>query len=61
VDILVNNARFAGSATDFRRFHEIDVDEWDDVLAVNLRAAMLLCRAVVPEMLSRGKGSTRWR
>lgn len=56
VDILVNNAGIAGSSTDFTPFHEIGVDEWDEVLAVNLRAAVLLCRLVVPQMVARGQG-----
>lgn len=42
VDILVNNAGIIGSATDFRSFHEIGMDECDEVLAINLRAAVLL-------------------
>ena len=33
VHVLVNNA----ARTEFRSFWEIDVDEWDDVLATNLR------------------------
>ena len=30
---------------------------WDDMLAVNLRAVMVTCRAVLPSMLARGRGS----
>lgn len=56
VDVLVNNAGIAGSATDFLPFHEIGIAEWDAVLAVNLRPAVALCRAVVPGMLGRGRG-----
>ncbi len=56
VDVLVNNAGIAGSSVDLTPFHEVAVEEWDAVLAVNLRAAVLLCRAVVPGMLGRGRG-----
>ena len=40
--VLVNNA----ARTEFRSFFEIDVDEWDDVLATNLRGTYLGCRVV---------------
>ncbi len=56
VDVLVNNAGIAGTAVDFTPFHEVPVEEWDALLAVNLRAAVVLCRAVVPGMLARGRG-----
>ena len=42
VHALVNNA----ARTEFRSFWEIDVDEWDDVLATNLRGTYLGCRVV---------------
>jgi NAD(P)-dependent dehydrogenase (short-subunit alcohol dehydrogenase family) len=32
------------------------VEEWDETLDVNLRAAFLLCRAAVPLMRARGRG-----
>ena len=31
--------------------------DWDAMLAVNLRAVMVSCRAVLPPMLARGRGS----
>jgi len=31
--------------------------EWDDVFAVDLKSAWLCCRAVLPDMLSAGRGS----
>ena len=40
VDVLVNNA----ARTELRSFWEIDLDEWDDVLATNLRGTYLGCR-----------------
>jgi 3-oxoacyl-[acyl-carrier protein] reductase len=49
---LVNNA----ARTEFRTFFEIDVDEWDDVLATNLRGAYLGCRVVGAVLRERGAG-----
>ena len=53
IDVLVNNA--AIYATISRRpFQDIDVDEWDRVMAVNLKGPFLMSRAVLPWM--RGQG-----
>jgi 3-oxoacyl-[acyl-carrier protein] reductase len=52
IDILVNNA---GIATQFRLV-DLTVDEWDRMLAVNLRSVFLCCRAVLPHMMERGSG-----
>jgi 3-oxoacyl-[acyl-carrier protein] reductase len=49
---LVNNA----ARTEFRSFFEIDVDEWDDVLATNLRGPYLGCRVVGETLRARGAG-----
>jgi 3-oxoacyl-[acyl-carrier protein] reductase len=49
---LVNNA----ARTEFRSFFEIDLDEWDDVLATNLRGTYLGCRVVGALMRERGAG-----
>jgi 3-oxoacyl-[acyl-carrier protein] reductase len=49
---LVNNA----ARTEFRSFWEIDVDEWDDVLATNLRGTYLGCRAVGEALRGHGRG-----
>jgi NADP-dependent 3-hydroxy acid dehydrogenase YdfG len=53
VDILVNAA---GSAT-FGPVAEGKVDDWDAMIAVNLRAVMLACRAVLPAMTRQGRGT----
>ena len=37
-------------------FDEIPVDEWDRLMAVNLRGIFLCCRAVVPHMKERQSG-----
>ena len=53
VDILFNNAGVMTSG-DFR---EVDEAAWDDVLNINLRGMYLMCRAVLPGMLERGRGA----
>ena len=52
VDILINNAGIGGG----NRVHEHSVQEWDRILAVNLRGPFLLARAVLPAMRRRGTG-----
>ena len=52
VEVLVNNA----ARTELRSFWEIDLDEWDDVLATNLRGTYLGCRVVGAHMRDRGHG-----
>jgi 3-oxoacyl-[acyl-carrier protein] reductase len=52
VHVLVNNA----ARTEFRSFFEIDLDEWDDVLATNLRGVYLGCRVVGELLRERGAG-----
>ena len=49
---VVNNA----ARTEVRSFWEIDVDEWDDVLATNLRGTYLGCRVVGAHLRDRGAG-----
>lgn len=53
VDILVNAA---GTAS-FGPVADTKTDEWDAMLAVNLRAAMLVSRAVLRPMLRAGRGT----
>lgn len=52
VHVLVNNA----ARTEFRSFWEIDVAEWDDVLATNLRGTYLGCRVAGAGMRERRAG-----
>lgn len=49
IDILVNNAAIYASL-DLKPFTDIDVAEWDKVMAVNVRGPFLCARAVVPVM-----------
>jgi 3-oxoacyl-[acyl-carrier protein] reductase len=55
VDILVNNASLM-SVLPRRSWMEIPVDEWDRVMAVNLRGMFLCCQAVFPIMRDKGRG-----
>lgn len=55
VEILVNNAG-VGSSADPRPLVDFNDDFWDLTLAVNLNAPYLLCKAVLPGMLSRKAG-----
>jgi NADP-dependent 3-hydroxy acid dehydrogenase YdfG len=53
IDVLVTAAGVAS----FGPVLESTPSAWDDMLAVNLRAVMVTCRAVLPSMLARGRGS----
>lgn len=53
VDGLVNNAALM-SALPRRSWLEIPAEEWDKVMAVNLKGPFLLCRALYPLMRKRG-------
>ncbi|MCZ7662983.1 MAG: SDR family oxidoreductase [Thermoleophilia bacterium] len=55
IDVLVNNAAAYGDLTR-APFWELPIDEWDRVLATNLRGPMLVSRAVVPGMRARRQG-----
>lgn len=53
IDVLVNAA---GVAT-FAPVTDSKLDDWDQTLAVNLRGAVLCCRAVLPAMIGRHRGT----
>ncbi|OWV74525.1 2-hydroxypropyl-CoM dehydrogenase [Rhizobium sp. R634] len=54
VDLLCNNAGILdGHAT----AHEVSLADWNRVLAVNLTGPFLMARAVIPQMLTQGKGA----
>ncbi len=55
IDALINNASLM-SALERRPWHKIPVEEWDRVMAVNLRGMFLCCQAVYPHMKERGGG-----
>lgn len=52
LDVLVNNAGVVVAG----RVHELRLDDWDRVFAVNVRGLMLMCRAVLPGMVARRRG-----
>ena len=56
IDILVNNAGIT-SAT---KLPELTVEEFDRLLAINLRGGYLCLRAVIPGMMSRRQGRIIW-
>ena len=52
VDVLVNNA-----GVQFRRpLDQVEIEDWHRVLETNLTSAFLVSRAVVPQMIERGRG-----
>jgi len=55
VDVLINNASLM-STLPRRSWLEIPVEEWDRVMAVNLRGMFLCCRAVFPAMKAQKRG-----
>jgi 3-oxoacyl-[acyl-carrier protein] reductase len=55
VDVLVNNASLM-SVLPRRDWMEIPVEEWDRVMAVNLRGMFLCCHAVASIMKEKGRG-----
>jgi NAD(P)-dependent dehydrogenase (short-subunit alcohol dehydrogenase family) len=52
-DILVNNA---GGFPKLRTLLEIEEEEWDAIIALNLKSAYLCSRAVLPGMIARRRG-----
>lgn len=53
VDILVNNAGIEGPP---RLLVDLPVEQWDEVLGVNLKGVFLCCKAVLPAMSGGGNG-----
>lgn len=51
---LINNSGVGGPS---RPLWAIDPSAWDETLAVNLRGVFLCCRAFLPAMIDRGRGS----
>lgn len=50
---LVNNAGMGGP---FHRLDEVSTEEWERIVAVNVRGPFLLCRSLVPAMADAGFG-----
>jgi meso-butanediol dehydrogenase/(S,S)-butanediol dehydrogenase/diacetyl reductase len=52
VDVLVNNAGYGTFGTVI----DIDEQEWDDLMATNVRGVYLCCKYVIPVMRAQGGG-----
>ncbi len=52
IDVLVNNAGVDHTVS----VDEMTVQQWDDVIGINLRGAFLFCKAVLPIMKRQGRG-----
>jgi NAD(P)-dependent dehydrogenase (short-subunit alcohol dehydrogenase family) len=57
IDVLDNNAALTSAIRADRDVVTMPVELWDQVMAVNLRGPMLLCKHTVPVMIRRGGGS----
>jgi 3-oxoacyl-[acyl-carrier protein] reductase len=55
IDVLINNAAIFASLG-FKPFDQIPIEEWDQVMAVNLKGLWFCCLAVVPIMKEQQKG-----
>lgn len=55
IDVLVNNAAVYGTIVR-KPFEEITVEEWDKIMAVNVRGVFLCVKAVTPYMKSQKSG-----
>jgi 3-oxoacyl-[acyl-carrier protein] reductase len=53
IDLLVNNV----GAFLWRPLLETSLDDWDRMIAANLTATFLCCRAMLPRMRERGRGA----
>lgn len=54
LDLLFANAGIGGERVEFV---DLAIDEWDRVMAVNLRGIVLSCKAAVPAMIDAGGGA----
>jgi NAD(P)-dependent dehydrogenase (short-subunit alcohol dehydrogenase family) len=53
IDILINNARII---TGMKAVQDLPVEEWDKIMATNVRGPYLLMRGILPGMIQRGFG-----
>ena len=53
IEILINNA---GIITGLKPVQDLPVEEWDKIMATNVRGPYLLIRATLPGMIQRGFG-----
>src|ERR1700684_2970886 len=53
LDIVVANA---GIFRHGEKVHQIDEDDWDDIIDVNLKGVFLTCKAAIPYLLDQQRG-----
>jgi NAD(P)-dependent dehydrogenase (short-subunit alcohol dehydrogenase family) len=53
IDVLINNA---GIITGMKAVQDLPVEEWDKIMATNVRGPYLLMRTILPGMIQRGFG-----
>jgi 3-oxoacyl-[acyl-carrier protein] reductase len=53
IDGLVNNAGIGGVG---KTLLELSLEEWDEMLRIDLTASFLMCQAVVPHMVAQARG-----
>jgi len=56
IDILVNNAGVVGGEGFMKPAEQLTAEDWDRILAVNVKGLFLCCKAVIPYMKKQGKG-----
>lgn len=54
IDVLVNNAGVTGQVANVE---DLDIDQWDETMAINIRGTILCIKHCVPSMRARGGGS----
>jgi NAD(P)-dependent dehydrogenase (short-subunit alcohol dehydrogenase family) len=54
LDVMVANSGIAGPTAEL---WNVTPEEWEETLRVNLTGTFLICRALLPSMISRGSGS----
>jgi NAD(P)-dependent dehydrogenase (short-subunit alcohol dehydrogenase family) len=57
IDVLDNNAAATHLVAPDRDVPTMSVELWDEILAVNLRGPMLVCKHTIPVMVEQGGGS----
>jgi serine 3-dehydrogenase len=53
IDVLVNNA---GLSRGLDKLHEGKLDDWEEMIDVNIKGLLYVSRAVIPGMVKRGRG-----
>ncbi len=53
IDILVNNA---GLSRGLDKFHEGQLEDWEEMIDANIKGLLYVGRAVIPDMVKRGQG-----